>query len=339
MLGEIPGKVPTQGFILSNLLAREDNTVLRTSSVTGRFRRLVDILISVYLWRNRYEVLIVEVYGGRSFVVEDAVTLLGSTLGKKILLWYHGGDLPVFFARYPRWARKVCGRGHVHVVPSEYLARCLIRVGVNARQIPNIIDERDYVHTLRTHPRASLLWMRGFHPLYAPELAVQVLAEVRKHKKDAKLIMAGQYHSHSRKVMDLARALGVSDAIEFPGFLGKAEKATAFRNADVFLNTSTTDNSPVALIEAGACGLPIVSTAVGGIPDLVKPGRDALLVEPGDGVAMAEAVLRVLNEPVLAARLSLRGAEVARRSFWGNVRGLWIDALSHAAGRSQFRCE
>ena len=98
---------------------------------------------------------------------------------------------------------------------------------------------------------------------------------------------------------------------------GKRREGNA---ADIFINTNRIDNMPVAVLEAGATGLPVVATAVGGVPDLLVDGRDAVLVSDDDDAAMADAILRLLRDPELAGRLSRNGRLLASRSAWESVR-------------------
>jgi len=70
-------------------------------------------------------------------------------------------------------------------------------------------------------------------------------------------------------------------------------------------------------------GLPVVATAVGGVPDLLAHDQSALLVPDNDDMAMAAAVLRLVNDPELSGRLSMNGRRIAERSSWENVRGEW----------------
>ena len=80
---------------------------------------------------------------------------------------------------------------------------------------------------------------------------------------------------------------------------------------------------PVSVLEAGAFGLPVVATAVGGIPHLLRDGQTGLLVPDGDATAMAEAVRRLLSEPGLAAALSANGRQLAESCGWPRVRAQW----------------
>ena len=80
---------------------------------------------------------------------------------------------------------------------------------------------------------------------------------------------------------------------------------------------------PVALIEAAALGMPIVSTNVGGIPDMLEHGRTGLLVRSKDEIAMCEAIDKLLTDPSLTARLSENARALAEQCSWGSVKNEW----------------
>jgi glycosyltransferase involved in cell wall biosynthesis len=100
-------------------------------------------------------------------------------------------------------------------------------------------------------------------------------------------------------------------------------KARFGDQGEVFLNTNRVDNMPVSVLEACAMGMPVVSTAVGGVPDLLTDGVTGLLVPDNDHDAMAEAVLRLLRDPELAGRLSTNGRRLAESCSWSVVQPQW----------------
>jgi len=130
--------------------------------------------------------------------------------------------------------------------------------------------------------------------------------------------------AHTRQA---AVDLCVADRIAFPGAVPKADVPACLDRADIFLNTTTVDNTPVSVMEAMACGLCVVSTNVGGIPYLLDDGCNALLVPPGDADAMAAAVRRVLSEPGLAERLSSRARAKAEQFDWSFILPQWESLL------------
>lgn len=94
-----------------------------------------------------------------------------------------------------------------------------------------------------------------------------------------------------------AKALGVASRVHWLGL--RADVTTVLGLADVFVMSSATEGAPLAMLEAMALGVPVVTTAVGGVPDLLDHGTCGLLVPPGDAPAMADAVDRMLSDEAL----------------------------------------
>ncbi|MGB7669075.1 MAG: glycosyltransferase family 4 protein, partial [Candidatus Acidiferrales bacterium] len=97
-----------------------------------------------------------------------------------------------------------------------------------------------------------------------------------------------------------------------------------YEKADIFVNASRLDNMPVSILEAFACGTPVVTTGAGGIRFVVEHERTGLLCEPGEWQLIAEYILRLLREPELAHRLSANAREESKRYRWESVRGEWL---------------
>ena len=336
MLGVNPGWVTTPGEILAHLLGEDGYAVRVTSPIPARLPRLADTLRSLVAWRGEIDLVVHQVFSGPAFAVTDAASLLCRALHLPQIFVLRGGALPEFAADRPGWVRRVMGRAQTIVAPSAYLARVFGQfpeLAPRIRVIPNILDLAKYTYRLRLTVGPRLLWMRTFHEVYHPEMAVESLAELRRTHPAATLTMAGQEKGLHDAVRALAQARGLAKAVRFPGFLGPQDKAREFAAHDIYLNTNRVDNMPVSVLEAGAFGLPVVATAVGGIPDLLTHGETALLVPDGDAVAMAAAVRRLLAEPALAARLSARGRALAEACGWDAVRPQWaalFQEVTHA---------
>lgn len=111
-------------------------------------------------------------------------------------------------------------------------------------------------------------------------------------------------------VRRLAQDLGVSDAVKLPGWLAGAEKEAALSAAHALVLPSYFEGQPVCLLEAMAQGIPIVSTRIGGIPELLQSGECGLLVQPGDVEALSRALVSLLREGEL--RRGLRNSAFRR---------------------------
>ena len=100
------------------------------------------------------------------------------------------------------------------------------------------------------------------------------------------------------------------------GFLGfKENAALQLKEYDLFLFPSLKEGLPYVLLEAAEAGLPVVATNVGGIPDIIEPGRTGLLVPPKDPVAMRAAIVELINNPKKRETLGLALKEKVSRQF------------------------
>jgi len=132
-------------------------------------------------------------------------------------------------------------------------------------------------------------------------------------------------------VLDAAARLGLGKCLEVCGPVDKASVPAELDRADVFINTTRYESFGVAVLEAAAAGLPIVTMSVGEIPFLWEDGVDALLVAEREPAALAAAVRRVLVEPGLADRLSRNARARAEQFDWSRVVPRWESLLSALA--------
>jgi glycosyltransferase involved in cell wall biosynthesis len=170
--------------------------------------------------------------------------------------------------------------------------------------------------------------MRTFHPIYNPEMALRVVARLRREYPDVHLVMAGAADTSLDGVKRMAEGDGLTAHVSFAGFLDQAAKIQVAGQQDIYLNTNRIDNMPVTVIEMAALGLPVVATRVGGLPDLVTDGVNGLLTPDDNDQAMADAVKRLLSEPGLAERLALAGRALAESCSWEKVRARWEEMFN-----------
>lgn len=285
--------------------------------------------------RGGYRVAVIDVYSGQAFLWAEAAARAAKLRGRPVVLALHGGRLPEFAARNEGRVKRLLRLADAVVAPSGYLRDALGRLRDDIAVIPNAIDAGRYPFRLRARPGARMVWLRSFHEIYNPVMAVEVLQRVRAQWPEARLAMYGADKDGSlAAVRGAARRLGVDGAIEFHGAIRKEQVPQALGDGDIFLNTASIDNMPVSVLEAMACGLCVVSTNAGGVPHLVEDGVDGLLVKPGDASGMAGAVLRALGEEGLSARLSAAARRKAERHDWSRVLGEWESVLERAAERA-----
>lgn len=325
----------SQNETLAHLFEQAGYEVRRSSAIKNPPLRTAHQIVSILSWR-RTDLLVIAVFSGRSFWIAELATRLGRLTGKRMVLFLHGGNLPVFGPAHRRWVERVFDRADLVLAPSDFLADTFRQWGCDVRVIPNVLDIENYDYLRRTEARPRLLWMRTFHEHYDPTMAVRVLARVVEVYPACTMVMGGADQGLLDATRLEAARLGVEDRIDFAGYLRPDAKRAAFAAHDLFLNTNVVDNMPVSLLEAAAAGLVPVATAVGGIPALVQDGHNGILVPAGDADAMADVVIRLLGDAAAFELLSKGARELAERSSWIQVRRRWEEELSLAAPGSTF---
>jgi glycosyltransferase involved in cell wall biosynthesis len=141
---------------------------------------------------------------------------------------------------------------------------------------------------------------------------IRAFARIRSSIPNTCLLIVGS-GPDAAVLARLAQQTGCADAVHFVG--EHANVAECFHAMDVFAFPSLGEGFGLALAEAMACGVPVVASAVGGVPELVTDGASGLLVPPADPEALAAAILRILDEPDLAAGLSTTALRVISDNF------------------------
>jgi L-malate glycosyltransferase len=323
MLGTNPGWPPSQGETLARLFGREGYDVRLTSHFPNRALRAGDTVRSILRWSRDIDLFILMVFSGRAFVLADLSSYVANSTRTPLVLFLRGGNLPQFSQRHPKWVHRVLHRGDAVIAPSDYLKDAFVELELDVGVIPNVIALESYQYKRRDQLRPNILWMRTFGDVYQPQLALEVLALLRSRRPDVTMTMAGQDRGLFNDMQQLAIRRHLQDHVRFAGFLDASGKEQVFESHDIFLNTNLVDNVPVTLLEAAACGLPIVSTRVGGIPYLLRDEQTALLAGERDAVRLADCVERLLVDAKLAAALSQAGRRLAESCGWNSVKPSW----------------
>ena len=323
MLGRNANHITTQGQVLADLFAADNYQVTCVSSKINRATRLWEIAATLVKDRRRFDVVILETFSGMSFVIADVVGSLCRLFRIPLVMVLHGGNLPNFVQKYPRWSKRVLSRADKLIAPSRFLAEKIGEKGYQIAVIPNVIDISQYTFRVRSKIAPKIVWMRSFHPIYNPQMAIETLAALRQTMPEATLTMAGVDKGLESEVKNLADERGLTSAVRFAGFLDAEKKIKEFSDADIYINTNRIDNMPVSVVEALAFGLPVVATAVGGVPYLIEHDENGLLVTDDNPAEMADAIDKLLNDSELTQKLSTNGRLLAEKSSWQAVRGCW----------------
>jgi len=143
------------------------------------------------------------------------------------------------------------------------------------------------------------------------DILLETMVQVRAHRPDAHLVLVGKGPDRER-LEKLVVELGLQQTVHFLGFVPDEDLPAIYRAANVFVIASTCEVQSLPTLEALATGLPVVAANAVALPEIVIDGVDGYLVPPLDPRAMAQAVLRLLDDPALAHRLGQAGCAIAQ---------------------------
>lgn len=322
------GSTVTSIETLGNFLKAEGFKVTTASSKKNKILRLLDMLWNVLKFHNKNTVVLIDTYSTQNFYFAVLVACLCRVRNIPYIPILRGGNLPTRLKNSPKKSKALFEGAQVNVAPSHYLMEAFKKKGFTKLiHIPNTIEIDNYPFLLRKNLQPKLLWVRSFATLYNPLLALDILALLKNKGFDATLTMVGPPKDESLASCK-ARATQESLPVTFTGMLSKEAWIALSSQHDIFINTTNFDNTPVSVMEAMALGLPVVSTNVGGLPYLIEDGADGLLVPPEDAATFAEAIEKLLVNPVKAVEIALAARKKVAQFDWEQVKQQWISLLS-----------
>jgi glycosyltransferase involved in cell wall biosynthesis len=215
-------------------------------------------------------------------------------------------------------------RADLVIAVSQALATQCEKAGVRRERlcvIPNAVETDGLIGATVVDLRAALGLPAGC-PLV---LSVGRLSVEKGHRylvEAARRVVQGRHDAHfvvlgdgreRRRLAEQARRLGLNGRFLFPGFRSDAPELMA--QADVLALPSLTEGLPNVVLEAFAAGVPVVATAVGGVPELVRDGENGWLVPRGDSARLASALIVALSDPGESARRGRSGQELVRADY------------------------
>jgi glycosyltransferase involved in cell wall biosynthesis len=151
-------------------------------------------------------------------------------------------------------------------------------------------------------------------PVKNPGLLLKACGLLRNRGETFRCVMIGDGPLRA-ELDEMRRQLNLHEIVEFSGALEQAAVLKWWQRAAIAVLTSENEGMPVCLMEAAACGVPAVATAVGGVPELVEDGETGFLVPPDDATALAGMIGKLLHNPALAARMSAAARRRAEERF------------------------
>jgi 1,2-diacylglycerol 3-alpha-glucosyltransferase len=185
-------------------------------------------------------------------------------------------------------------------------------------------------------------WKLGNYPIvHAGRLAnersidviIRALPLVQREIPEAELMLAGR-GADEQGLRDLAQSLGVSNSVKFPGFVDQAHMVEIMNAGKVFAITSTADTQSMVMMQAMACGTPVVGVNARALPEYIDK-ENGFVVEPNDPEALAERLIEILKNPQLQKNLGAGGRATALRYSPPEIATRWEEIYTEAITKSQ----
>ncbi len=257
-------------------------------------------------------------------VARLATMLAGGARPPIVVHTFHGHVLRGYFGRFQTTAFRLLERGSpggrprlvavspqvrddlvaLGVAPAEKFR--VIRLGIELEERVTSGRSREEARRLLGIPNGRFVvgWVGRMTAVKRTDDVLEALRRLRERGVDACLCMVGDGPDRDH-VEQRAHGLGIVRHCLFLGY--QEDVAPLYQAFDAVILPSVNEGTPVSVIEALAAGRPVVATAVGGVPDVVREGVDGFLVEPGDLDGLAERLERLAADPELRARMGAAG--------------------------------
>jgi glycosyltransferase involved in cell wall biosynthesis len=176
----------------------------------------------------------------------------------------------------------------------------------------------------------SILWVGRADPYKNLTGLIEAFASLRKqYRLSVELRIVGPKDRRYPEAARRAASLGIEDAVTWLGYLPDEELLSEYQHADVFVQPSWYEGFGLPVLEAFACGTPVICSNKGSLPEV--SGGAALIVQPQDMIGLTEAMRRVLTDSRLARDMSARGLRQAQKFTWEATARMTLEAYQKAA--------
>jgi glycosyltransferase involved in cell wall biosynthesis len=323
-LSERSGTKSVSEKLASQLIIPNLKFVL-VSTKKNKLLRLLEICF--YILFCCYDKIHIDTYSGSAFKIVEVSSFLSLLRQKKILLTLHGGALPVFYSNNPKRVYKLLKKASYIQSPSYFLKEFFERQGLKVKYLPNSIDLSLFTYERGRILEYSMLWVRAFDKIYNPDLAIKTLFEVQKMYPSASLTMIGPDKGQEYTTVKLVNDLGLNNSVRILGPVKNEDLPYYYHTHHVFLNTTSFESFGMAVVEAAACGIPVVTSKVGEIPYLWNHEENMMIVEDLNADKFSVTVIKLLDSPELTQRISINARLKAEQFDWEVIKKEWIQLL------------
>lgn len=215
----------------------------------------------------------------------------------------------------PRLLRKFFFRSDIIIALSKEIKSQLLNFGFplqRTKSLPNGVNIRSFHPVNIQNERHNIVFVGRLVIEKGVPLLIQAIAKLKDDFPDIELNIIGDGYGRD-DLLKMTKEFGVEDCVRFLG--RKNNVYEHLTQADIYVQPSLNEGLPNSLLEAMACGLPVVVTRVGGMPDVVSNSVEGFVVEPSDVNSLAEAIRKLLHNPELRKRMGTAGRDKIQKYY------------------------
>ncbi|MBC8331907.1 MAG: glycosyltransferase family 4 protein [Anaerolineae bacterium] len=328
---DLPSREARDGVVIQRIWAFRRHQD-RSSAVEQIIFMLVSTLRALFLLPRQRPDAIVAFFGIPSGLAAWAANLLA---GVPYIVSLRGGDVPGFrpydFARYHRLAapliRMIWRRAQMIVANSAGLAELAraFEPRVSMQIIPNGVDLTFYTPTTREWNPPRLLFVGRLVYQKGLDLLFKALAELRSHPWELCLVGDGPQRP---RLESFAEKYQITARVRFANWLDGPALLEEYHQSNLFVFPSRHEGMPNAVLEAMACGLPVIASRIAGNEELVVNGETGLLIPPEDVDALQQALTQLLSDADLCQRMGAAGRQRVEEHYaWNQIAAQYLELI------------
>ena len=256
---------------------------------------------------------------GGSFYRKLPFVYIANIFNVPVINHIHGSEIANLYINASKQKKRLVencfDRCEYLVVLSEEWKKNLQVVKTNTSKI--VIENYSTIHKeclkRKNHQDKIILFLGFITELKGVFDIPDIAKKIIEHNSNVKFVLAGS--GEIEKLQAIIEKKGISQYFSFPGWIKKEEKENLLQNADIFFLPSYTEGMPMSILEAMGYGLPIVTTNVGGIPQLVENGKNGYMIDPGKIDDFAKVILELIGNDELSYCMGKESIEKAYEKY------------------------
>jgi len=310
------GSISKQAVIQKQMLEENGFTVSEIKTKTATFFKLI-LFINMVLRLRKSDVLHVHACSYWGFLPAFYGCIAKKITTRRMILTYHGGMLESFYKYFHFVINPVLKNVDLVTVPSEYLKDVFNKFGhrnvVIVRNIVdvNIVESGKLIKRKRIRPR--FIVARSLEEIYNVENSILAFEEIVKKFPESQLSILGTGRL-KKSLETLVKSRQIPN-INFVGKVVHRRMINYYRLADIAINPTNFDNTPVSVLEAFACGLCVISTNVGGLKNIIDDKINGILVRPNSPKEILDMATFLLENQNLAVKMSRKAQEYIEEQY------------------------